>query len=44
MPQLETSDYVTLIFIGLVGICAAAAIVYLLYKRWKDEDPFDGIF
>ena len=44
MQSEDLSDYVILFLLGALGFITLLAVIYLVYKQWKGEDPFDGIF
>jgi len=44
MQSEDLSDYVILFLLGAIGFITLLAVIYLVYKQWRGEDPFDGIF
>jgi len=44
MQSEHLFDFIIIFLLGAFGFITLLAIIYLVYKQWKGEDPFDGIF
>jgi len=44
MQSEHLSDFIIIFLLGAIGFITLLAVIYLVYKQWRGEDPFDGIF